>query len=97
MCEQWLDDPKTFIDWALSQGAKPGLEIDRINNNGNYEPGNCRLVTKRQNLQNRRNVLVYKGETAPEASKRLGGNTMLVYTRVKNGWPVEEAFNRKVM
>lgn len=53
VCEDWKE-PKTFFNWALSNGYKQGLEIDRIDNNGNYEPGNCRFVTPAKNARNRR-------------------------------------------
>lgn len=53
ICDEWLDY-KTFEAWALSNGWKIGLEIDRINNDGNYEPNNCRFVTHSQNNRNTR-------------------------------------------
>lgn len=53
ICAEW-DDYKTFVDWAMANGYKKGLEIDRINNNGNYEPSNCRFVTPMVNTRNRR-------------------------------------------
>ena len=43
-----------FRDWALDNGYKDSLQIDRINNNGNYSPNNCRFVTSAENTQNRR-------------------------------------------
>lgn len=64
VCEEW-HDPNIFIDWALANGYKKGLQLDRINNNGNYEPSNCRLVTTKENSRNRRNTvyLTLNGET----------------------------------
>ena len=49
-------DYKEFIDWALENGYKEGLEIDRENNNGNYSISNCRFVTKSVNNMNRRST-----------------------------------------
>lgn len=51
VCDEWVDF-KTFYDWAIMD-YKPGLEIDRINNKGNYSPDNCRWITRLENLRNR--------------------------------------------
>ena len=53
MCDEWLNNRKLFFDWAMSNGYKDNLTIDRINNNGNYEPSNCRWVTTKVNNRNR--------------------------------------------
>ena len=52
----WNESSKLFIDWALANGYKKGLEIDRIDNSKDYEPDNCRFVTKSINSQNRRKL-----------------------------------------
>ena len=41
-----------FIEWALKAGWKPGLQLDRTNNDGNYQPNNCRFVTRKENANN---------------------------------------------
>lgn len=67
ICEEWLSDPWTFGKWAESNGYKKGLQIDRIDNDGNYEPSNCRWVTNSVNVNNRRNTIFVTilGETLP--------------------------------
>lgn len=54
VCNEWDIDFRTFYDWALTNGYKKELEIDRIDNNGNYEPKNCHFVTHAENCRNRR-------------------------------------------
>lgn len=68
VCDGWLSISTAFIEWAKDNGWAKGLEIDRINNDGNYEPSNCHFVTRKVNTRNRRKAIYYeyKGE-----SKRL--------------------------
>lgn len=54
ICQEWLDSPDTFIDWALANGFKRELQIDRIDNDGSYNPDNCRWVTHQTQMKNRR-------------------------------------------
>lgn len=54
VCDEW-HNAEAFCKWALENGYKEGLQIDRIDNNGNYEPSNCRWVTPKENSRNRRN------------------------------------------
>jgi hypothetical protein len=51
--EEW-HDPRVFIKWCESQKFKPGLQLDRIDNNSGYGPDNCRFVTRSINQQNKR-------------------------------------------
>ena len=53
VCKDWLN-ASNFIKWATSNGYCEGLQIDRINNDGNYEPSNCRFVNARDNVLNQR-------------------------------------------
>ncbi len=67
ICEEWKNDFMTFYEWARSNGYEEnkGLSIDRINNDGNYEPDNCRWTTRVTQGRNRRihknNKTGYKG------------------------------------
>ena len=56
---KWKNNYELFRDYALAQGYKPGLQIDRYpDNNGNYRPGNIRFVTCKVNQRNRRDNIV---------------------------------------
>jgi hypothetical protein len=65
VCKEWMDSFQVFYDWALNSGYKKGLSIDRIDNNGNYCPENCRWVSHKINNRNKRTnrLITYKGET----------------------------------
>jgi len=52
VCQEWLDDFKAFYDWSVGCGWRKGLEIDRMDSNGDYSPSNCRWVTHRENMRN---------------------------------------------
>lgn len=50
ICDEWREDYAKFKAWAYANGYEPGLTIDRIDSNGNYEPSNCRWVTFAENI-----------------------------------------------
>lgn len=57
VCEEWNNSYKAFKDWALNNGYNDNLTIDRIDNNGNYEPNNCRWVSQRKQCWNKRETV----------------------------------------
>ena len=65
ICNEWLEFI-TFRDWSLSNGYAEGLQINRINNNDNYEPNNCNFVTSEENARNKRNNVIESMEMANE-------------------------------
>lgn len=65
ICNEWLEFIP-FRDWALSNGYAEGLQINRIINEGNYEPSNCNFVTSAENCQSRRNNKIKNMEIANE-------------------------------
>ena len=54
VCDEWRYSFKTCVRWALVTRFKKSMQIDREDNDGNYEPGNCRWVTNGINQQNKR-------------------------------------------
>ena len=54
VCDEWLHDVSAFVGWSLVNGWAIGLQLDRIDNNGDYSPSNCQYVTSGQNNRNSR-------------------------------------------
>lgn len=75
VCDEWRDS-SAFIEWALANGYRDGLSIDRIDNDGNYCPENCRWVDSETQSNNRRcNIIVSRGGET---------HTLSEWARIKN-------------
>lgn len=99
MCDEWLNNFQKFYDWAMANGYKDNLTIDRIDNDGNYEPSNCRWVTNQEQQNNRSNnrKIVYNGQeyTASQLAKKYNVPYKLFMGRLYNNWAIEEALKGK--
>ena len=64
VCDEWMEFD-SFIQWALENGYSDGLTLDRVNNDGNYEPSNCRWVTRHDQAYNKstNRHITHKGAT----------------------------------
>ncbi len=58
VCDEWLESFENFYSWSCENGYEEGLTIERINNNGNYEPDNCKWVTLDDQRYNKRNTVI---------------------------------------
>ena len=100
VCDEWRNNSQAFYDWVMTHGYKDGLTLDRIDNDGNYEPSNCRWVTMKEQDNHRSNnvILTLNGEshTIPEWSEILGIKQHVIRNRINRGWSVENTLMRKV-
>lgn len=101
VCEEWANDYQTFEDWCYSHGYEKDLAIDRIDNDGDYSPDNCRFVTLKENNQKRRTTRYFTidGETKnlQQWCDYYGINRGTVNTRLQHGWPIEDALTRPLV
>lgn len=98
VCERWIGKDG-FFNFLNDMGERPsdGHSIDRIDNEKGYSPENCKWATKAEQLNNKRNnrkVLICGEEmTATQAAKKYGVSPAMVLSRLRQGWPIEEALN----
>lgn len=100
MNDAWKDDYAAFKEWALDNGYSPELSLDRIDNNGNYTPDNCRWTTqKAQSNNTRRNRMITAfGETLTLAqwAEKSGIPYHTLKRRIYLGWTPEDALTRDI-
>jgi hypothetical protein len=92
VCNRWLE----FANFFADMGERPSrMSLDRINVNGNYEPGNCRWATDREQSNNTRSnvYLDHDGRrmTVSQWAAEVGLNANAIYARLKRGWSAEES------
>lgn len=101
ICDEWKEF-NNFKDWSLKHNYSDALQIDRINNNGNYGPSNCHWVKPFENSRNKRNNLffTYKDTTLclKDWALKLNIDYILLYNRIViRKWSFEKAINTPIM
>lgn len=98
VCDEWLTDRLAFYHWANSNGHGVGLQIDRTDVNGNYEPENCRFVDVITQMNNttRNHFLEWHGSrlTVADWARILGVTSRVLQHRVDRGWSVERTLTQ---
>lgn len=99
VCDRWLGE-KGFENFLNDMGKRPEgsgrggralYSIDRINNNDNYRPENCRWTTNKVQQNNKRSNHIINGKTLSEWGEELGGSRHMVRKRLKYGWSEYDA------
>lgn len=100
VCAEWHSFP-AFCAWAVENGYSSTATIDREDNDGNYEPDNCRWATPKQQARNRSDNVLYEyndeWRCLPEWAELYGLKTITLVCRVKRmGWTLERALKEPV-
>ena len=101
VCTEWEHDFLAFRKWALENGYAENLSIDRIDNNGNYEPSNCKWTSSKEQSNNKRtsHLITFNGktQTMAEWAEEIGISYNTLEGRINElGWSVEKALTSPV-
>jgi hypothetical protein len=100
VCKEWRENFKSYHDWAIANGWRKGLNIDKDKSGGNiYSPETCEVMTSKENQNNRRDNIVvnYKGErlTLKQAADKYNVKYSVVWARyVELGWDIKESIEK---
>lgn len=98
VCDKWRNDFWSFVEWCEQNGWSKNLHIDRLGNNGNYCPSNCKFSTQKENARNKRNNTVFywrgKNRCLAEICEIEGKSYSRVLSRVSRGWSLRDAIKK---
>lgn len=98
ICPQWKNDFSSFYLWSKNNGYAKGLTIDRIDNNGNYCPENCRWVTRKVQANNTRfnRFITINNQTKSLADwcRLFNLKYSCVHSRLSKGWSIKDALTK---
>jgi len=98
VCKKWMTF-EPFYRWAISTGYRKGLTIERVDNNGDYEPSNCTWIHRKDQVNNRRglHLIFFNGEerTLSSWARKIGITQSSLRHRLNNGWSISEALTIK--
>lgn len=96
VCSEWIDY-HNFHDWALDNGYKDNLTIERKNVDGNYEPENCKWATMKEQENNRTNnhliTFIGKTQTLQQWSEETGIARETLSSRIRRGWTIPQTLS----
>lgn len=99
ICPEWDSFP-AFMEWALENGYRDDLTLDRIDTNGPYSPDNCQWATRKVQANNRRTnrmlTLGDRTQSLKQWSEELDIDNTTIWRRLHNGWSVERALTEPV-
>ena len=84
VCEEWRNSFKSFYDWAVDNEFKNELTLDRIDNNGNYEPSNCRWVDRKTQTRNTRKLFAHNSSGFRGVTKSKQSGKWLARISINN-------------
>ena len=102
VCERWRNNFKDFLDDVseLPHFGEEGYSLERINNDGNYEPSNCKWATIEDQANNKRSnhMITYNGKTqsVKKWADEVGVNYGTLKSRINRGWAIEKALTEPV-
>ena len=103
ICLEWLDEKSGFVNfynWAMANGYRDDLTLERIDNNKGYSPDNCKWATLKEQQNNKSNnrIITYNGEAhnIAEWVEIIGIPRNTLVKRLNSGWEIEDALTKPV-